>query len=174
MRISPAAILLPVLPCLAQAPAGQGAEIEKAAKQALELGRATIAGDFAKVIDSSHPKLVELMGGRTKAIEFSKSAIDGMKAGGYDFTDYSVNPVSQVVRKGQRIYAVFPTRLVMKTPKGKAISVGFLLAVSENKGDTWTFLDGAGFQDPQIQAAVIPDLPAEIILPKIAPPTFSD
>src|SRR5690242_6235956 len=62
-----------------------------------ELNKATIDGDFAKIADLTHPKVVKLMGGREKMISVLESGIKDMKSKGYAFRSAKVDAPSDLV-----------------------------------------------------------------------------
>jgi hypothetical protein len=55
-------------------------------------------------------------------------------------------------------------------PNGILRSKGFLIAISEDRGKTWTFIDGAGLvsepgREREKLAQILPDFPAQLALP---------
>jgi len=62
----------------------------------------------------------------------------------------------------------------MTGPEGvKGEKRSYLIAASTDRGENWSFLDGAGFQgDRNHLLRVIPDFPERLALPAIQPGTW--
>jgi hypothetical protein len=58
----------------------------------------------------------------------------------------------------------FLMRVRVKVPQGHAALEGFLIGISSDRGNTWTFIDGAGVTKEQL-ARVVPDFPTQLSLP---------
>jgi hypothetical protein len=146
-------------------------EIQRAVALAKELGDATVSGNYEKVLSFSPPEVVKMMGGKAKAISYFAQSFQSLKDGGVELTDYVVESPSLIHREKDQIFVIIPTHFSLKAPKGKrALATGYLLAISIDRGATWSFADGAGLQDPNDRAALFPNLPREVICPAIQPP----
>ena len=63
-----------------------GLGIEEIKARAEESSNACLKGDYQKCVDLTYPKLVELMGGRTKMISVMEQQWKEIKAQGFEFT----------------------------------------------------------------------------------------
>ena len=145
------------------------AALAAAEKQAQDMGSAFVAGDLDRLADKTHPRVVEMIGGREK---FRKAIEDGfadMKAKGQEFHSLTVGKPEKLVRSNFSLFAIIPQRLVFKTPQGKLWHEGCLIAVSSDEGRTWTFVDGAGAAKGNIEI-VLPDFPKDLQIPKFKKP----
>ena len=62
--------------------------------------KALLAADYAAVADLTHPKLVQLMGGRPKLIATIQSAVAQMKSQGITFKSATIeNPTDAIAAK---------------------------------------------------------------------------
>lgn len=165
-----AVVSLLLLPLLAAAAAAQGQLGEEAAKrlqaQAEESGRAFIRGDLGRLADYTHPRLIELMGGREKMIEFVRKDMEEMKAEGFKPLSYVPSAPTQVLRVGGQTYAVVPLKFRMRAPKEIYISNSFVVAVSGDDGRNWTFLSGGGVDDVRLKI-LLPDAAGKLKLPTV-------
>src|SRR5438045_2512650 len=77
-------------------------DIKKTAKaQAEESQAALIKGDFGKLADLTHPKLVEKMGGKEKMVAYLTTEMKKMKEMGYEFKSVKVMAPGDPVRAGK-------------------------------------------------------------------------
>ena len=144
---------------------------------AAESCAALTSGNYARVADFTYPKVVEMMGGRDKMIETTRQIIEDMKTGGVAILSIEVSEPERVVTANDKLFAVVPQVVRMQGPKKTARSNGFLIAVSEDAGKNWSFIDGAALhekpgQERETLAQILPDFPALLSLPKWEPPVF--
>ena len=131
---------------------------------------ATIAGDYAKVIDHTYPTAVKELGGRKKAIEFMESSMKQFKDKGISITKYEVSEPVDFHTEGDNTFVVVPATLEMKVPAGKIRGKTYLLGISSDKGKSWKFLDGTGLHDKEFRDKVLPKMPAKLKLPERGKP----
>ena len=144
----------------------EGSMAEKIILLANQIADATKDGDNEFIIDRTHPKLVELAGGRTKMLELLNKALEPMKTQGISIANFSVSKDVVVRQVGQKVFAILPTTLDLKYPNRTMRTDGFLLAVSEDGGKTFTFIDGAGAaKNRAVLKQILPDLPDDLALP---------
>ena len=141
-------------------------------KLAEEIGKATIAGDFAKVIDQTYPTAIEQIGGREKAIEITTNSMKQMKAQGISVEKFEAGEPSKPSTASSNTFVVVPTVVEMKLPVGRVRVKSFMLGISTDGQKTWKFLDGAGLQKKDFRGKMLPKLPADLKLPEISKPEF--
>lgn len=110
--------------------------------QAEELGKATVSGNFGKIIDYTHPKIVTLAGGKDKMTASLKSDFAQMKAEGFEMISLKVGEVKQIEKIGDELFAVLLINLTMKVPNGKLAGESSLIGVSGDSGANWKFING--------------------------------
>jgi hypothetical protein len=158
-------VAIPAL-CAADPPSAK-----QVAKQKVEeLNAALIKEDYAKVTDLTHPKVVELMGGREKMIAVMESGTKDMKAKGYSFRSVKVDEPGEPIAAGDERYVVVPFLLEMKAPGGRLLQKSFVIGVSGDAGKSWTFVNGD--QQGEKLKKVLPNLPEDLKLPKPEKPVF--
>jgi hypothetical protein len=145
-------------------------DISKAEEQARAVGKAVLDGDFAKVADLTHPKIVEFMGGKDKMVEQTKAAMAKLKEQGITFKGYTIGKLGEPVIDGKTAYLVVPTTVEMAAPATKIEAESYLLGVTTDGGKTWTFVDGAGLANAEMKKKVFPTLPEGLTLPAPKPP----
>jgi hypothetical protein len=151
----------------------QGDDAARAAavkKLANEVGDSSLKGDYARVIDLTHDGLVKELGGRDKAIEAIKTALERLKAQGITFKSYKVGDPGEFMSEGNNTFVIVPTVLELTFTQGRAISKSYLLGISSDDGKTWKFADGAGLAKKESRDRTLPKLPAKLKLPAIEQP----
>src|SRR5215472_11029115 len=133
---------------LVHAPRQDGAVTErhypKAKAQANELGMAVVMGDFARAADLTYPKLIEFLGGRARYIAQLKKQMTEMSAGEFKLLSCTAAEPIQVIEVRQRLYAVIPSLIRIKGTEGVLVGQAFMIGVSKDGGETWTFVDSGG------------------------------
>jgi hypothetical protein len=156
------------------------ATVKKTVKQKVqEINDAIIKADFGTVADLTHPKVVQMMGGRDKMIATMQTGEKDMKSKGFAFLSTKVDDPSDTVWGGSaaatiagsaELYVTVPFELKMKTPDGKMTVKSFVIGFSTDKGKTWTFVNGD--LDPKQIKDVLPNLPDRLKLPEKQKPVM--
>src|SRR5204862_5262728 len=134
---------------------------EQIRKLAAENSAALTSGNYARLVELTYPKIVEMIGGRDKMIETLRRGSEDMKAHGSAILGAEVSEPKEVVTVGDRQFAILPMTVRVRVPDGTLRSTGFLIAVSEDHGKTWTFIDGAGLKEKLAQ--VLPEFPPQLL-----------
>ena len=149
-------------------------QLDSAYATARATGDAMLNGDFQKIVDLTHPKVVELLGGREKELAEMRELISQAKAQGFSFTAVNFDKPTKLFQANGRLFTIVPEAVVLRTPDGKSMTQpSYLLAISEDDAKSWKLIDG-GTVPPQKLRELMPDLPADLKLPndvKPAPPT---
>ena len=152
----------------APAPSGD-VKLPQLVKSKVEaMNTALIRGDYAKIADLTHPKVVEENGGREKMIATMKDAMEGVKSKGIAFRGGKVDPPTGFASAGGEMFTVVPFSLELTMPGQKITQRTFVIGVSGDRGQTWTFLNG-DLGEAQVKL-LLPNLPKELKLPRNQPP----
>lgn len=181
-RLNPvAAAVVVVLACCAVAgaqPAAPGVRKDEAARAALaeharKTARAFSEQDFETLLDSTHPRVFEAVGGRAPILDALKAAAAEWRAEGAEVVGYEAGEPGEIVRAGARLFAVVPTELKMDTPKAAGTLKSYMLAISDDGGKVWKFVDGAGLNEDVLKV-LVPEAVGVVTLPKPEAPVFKD
>lgn len=121
--------------------------------------------EYAKVVDLTYPKLVELVGGRERMLAELEASMKQLKQKGYSFKSIEVGEPGEILTEGKNTFAVVPTTTEMAAPEGKIVLESYLLGISSDGGKTWTFVDGNGISAAEKRDLILPKLPAKLELP---------
>jgi hypothetical protein len=146
-------------------------------KAAAENSAAYTSGNYSRLVDLTYPKLVEMIGGRDQMIEMLRSGTEEMKAHGSAILGVEVSDPKEVVAAGDKRFAIVPEIVRIRIETGTLRSHGFLIAISEDRGKTWTFIDGAGLhrtpgRERQALEQIVPGFPSQLSLPPWEPPVL--
>jgi hypothetical protein len=108
--------------------------------QADKMISAIISNDFETFADFMYPKLIELLGGRDKFIDFTRNEMGRTETAGVSILDYKVKKPIQVLRLKNQIFAVLPTNIKMKMSDREIFMAGSMVAISDDNGKNWTFI----------------------------------
>jgi hypothetical protein len=87
-------------------------------------------------------------------------------------TTTAVGGPQKAVRVKRQLFAVVPTTLRIKVPEGVLVGDAFMLAISEDGGENWTFLDGSVTTRPEQMKVLLPQLAGKLKLPESRPPVL--
>lgn len=140
-------------------------------KQATVYAKASFSGDYKTVIDLTYPKLVTLSGGRDTMQKLITTRIADLKRQGIIGFDGSVESPGEFYSAGNQLHCLIPEVIVMKMFNGRYVTRTYLLAISENSGRSWTFMD-VGKMPIDILQRLVPNYNSQLIIPPPAKPLF--
>jgi hypothetical protein len=121
--------------------------------------------DYQTVVDLTYPKVVELMGGPSREIVFIRDSMKQSESEGIALKQCHVERPTKLAGGDGHLFAVVPETLVLSVPDGTMTQQSYLLAISDDDGKSWTFIDG-GSTSPQRIKQLIPNLPDDLKLPE--------
>ncbi len=132
--------------------------------QAMDMGNAVIKNDFNSFVKYMHPAIVSFAGGKETMKIKMDSAYSMMKQFGVTFKRYSIgNPGAVISYKGG-LQAVLPQNIILKTPMGELLTETSLIALSNNKGKSWFFIDTNVYNGDKLKK-ILPDLSPKLVIP---------
>lgn len=139
--------------------------------QAEESSAAFVKGDYARLADLTYPRLVKLAGGREKMIAYLETAAKEMKAQGAEVISMSFDDPTQVIKIEGDLFAILPSTMKMKVPEGILIGKSFMLGISGDNGEHWTFVDGSALGEKGIKT-LFPAAVGKLNIPKEEKPVL--
>lgn len=139
------------------------------AEQARAACEALVRGDLDKFVGWTHPKLVQAMGGRERLVSTLKTGQRDMAQQGIQLVSARIRSQVELARGSDEWFAIVPYDLEMTVPAGRVLARTWLLGISSNQGQTWTFVDGDGLTANSVKR-LFPNFPAQLALPARQPP----
>jgi hypothetical protein len=141
--------------------------------QAEELGQAIVANDHERIVDGTHPKIIEKAGGRDQMIALLEFNAQQMKSNGSTIQSVSFDTPADLAEGGAELFGIIRYSLVMTVRGRQANQRFFLIGVSEDGGRIWKFVDG-GQADLAKVRKLFPNFPGQLRLPEKEPLVVSD
>jgi len=113
--------------------------------------------------------MVEAMGGEQKIIAMMNEAIVKMNSQGVSIKNAVIGQPGKILNTGTRLYAIVPEKIFLASNDKKFYANGTLLAISVDKGATWTYVD-AGNRGDDLLKQFFPDIKGRLTIPKQSPP----
>ncbi len=139
------------------------------AVQAKEVNDAFIRKDFARFMDLTYPKVIEMAGGREQMVAAMNKELKEMASEGVVLLSSTSGAPTQFIHDSGSIYAVLPIALKVKAQDGIFQSDGSMIGISSDGGVNWTFIDASG-KDLSELKKIIPSIADKLTLPPAKPP----
>lgn len=143
---------LPILVCLlfqqtaveSKDTAQTEVNLQKLKQQAQELGDAMISGNYDRAADLTYPELIKLMGGRAKFIATVDKVKTETEGSQFRILSVTIGEPQDIEEQNRRHYAIVPTTMRIKVPEGTLVGEAFMIGISADGGQNWTFVDSGG------------------------------
>ena len=135
------------------------------------MGQFLIKKDYNSFTKFTYPKLIEMMGGKEKMIEQISKEFKKMNADGFDFINITFGNSSEIITTNNELQSTLPQNIEMKVPGGRLVSQSTLIAISNNGGKNWCFIDSSG-KDIQAMKRIFSNLSEKLVIPQQDKPTF--
>lgn len=141
-------------------------------KQAQLVADTFLAGDYQKFVTFIYPKFVQMAGGPQAIIEITGRGMRDVESQGFKLLSYTIGEPEPAIRIGEQLYAIVPTKMRMQSPRGVIASESFMIGISSDGGENWTFLGGAGATDDAQLRVVLPEVVGKLTIPEKKQPTL--
>lgn len=140
-------------------------------EQANSMGKKFIDQDYAGFLKYSHPRTIEVLGGeQTATVKFTQQMKE-IGDEGITFISINYGTPSKIIRVANELQSTLPQIIEMHVPGGIVTATTTLLAISQNDGKNWSFLDTANYNHYDMKL-LLPNLSDEIIIPERTDPAF--
>lgn len=163
-------IFIGIFLLLSSVASGQHATTIKAA--AIEMGNALAQKNSKKFIDYQHPVMIELAGGEDQLRSISDSALKVFEQLGGRVSKINYGNPSEVVSHKKVLQSVIPQTLTLTSFIADIEIATSLIAISEDGGKNWRFIDTNLFSVKEIKSAM-PELSPALVIPKSTPPKIT-
>jgi hypothetical protein len=149
------------------------AQIDKKAikTQAEQTAEALMKDDYETMLKFTYPTVVDMIGGRDKFITVVKQGKDGLAQQGITIMQVTMGEPGETVKAGDEIHCLVPQTLILKLENGKLKSESHLLAISNDQGKNWYFVDTAQLTADNIKI-ILPNFNNDLKLPEKTQPQF--
>jgi hypothetical protein len=117
---------------------------ETAVTQARELARAVVSLDAKKVVALSAPKFRAAVGGEEKMLRIVTEQFERGRVAEVSFETIDLGQPTEVRKDSDSLFLFIPYTAVARSKSQTLTDKAFYLALSEDDGKTWRFVDGIG------------------------------
>lgn len=132
--------------------------------QAMDMGNAVIKNDFNAFIKYMHPNIIAFAGGKEKLKAKMDSAYLKMKQFNVRFKRYWIGSPGEIVPYKNQLQTVLPESTTLITPLGELTAETAVIAISNDKGKNWWFIDTNVYQADKLKN-ILPDLSPKLVIP---------
>jgi hypothetical protein len=138
-------------------------------EQAAQMGNALVRRDYKTFVSFSYPAVVKQMGGADKMASTIAAQMKGMEAGGQQIVSLTYGAPSSPIKAGKELQATIPQQMIVKIKEGRIAAESILIAISQDKGQHWYFVD-AGERDLATIRRSLPNISKSLVIPKAKAP----
>lgn len=129
--------------------------IETLLRDAKEFNASFLQKDFEKHVDYTVSYVVDLAGGRDLMADNVKAMYDMMTQGGTQYESIEALEPGEIITAGKELHTILPQKVINKYGDTRFSKTGYFLAVSQNDGKSWTFLDLEPYDVKSLKTFVI-------------------
>lgn len=150
--------------------------VDSTAKKNLEtqvnqMTQAFISSDYETLVKFTYPAIVKKAGGIENSVAQIQKDVEDLKAQGVTFDSVSVGEPSIFVRAGEEIHTVIPQTQFLNVPRGTIKAESYLLAITQDQGKTWYFLDTAEIDSNNVRK-ILPNYNFDLKIPPSKEPVL--
>ena len=128
---------------------------ERALAGALRLAKATQELDAAKIVDLMLPDVVSAAGGASKMRSILAHKFAQAKSVGMVVDSVTLGPQTPMGEDGSTYYIFFPYTTLAHSNAMKITDEAFYLAISDDSGKTWYYVDGLELNEEIIKTVFV-------------------
>lgn len=132
--------------------------------QARAMADLMLAKNYTEYVNYVYPGIVAMAGSKEKLVAATKEAMDQMQAGGAAITKISFGMPGNIVVADSEWQTTIPQQLEVKHNGKTFISEYSLIAISNNSGKNWVFIETSGKNLATLRKS-FPNLSTELVVP---------
>ncbi len=113
-------------------------------KQANKMADILIKNKFKSFAKYAHPTVIRMMGGEEKMVATMKEGLKKMTANGTIISGVNFAEPAELFTVNNELQCTIAETLLMNVPGGKLIAHSTLIAISNDQGKNWKFVDTSG------------------------------
>ncbi len=142
-----------------------------AKKQAVIMTQAITSNNYETTLKYTHPNVVKMVGGKKEFLDVLKTGTNEMKLMGNKYESIEIGKPSKTVKAANEIHCLIPETISMQLKDGKMKHKSYLLAVSNDKGKSWTFIETALITEESIYQ-ILPNYNKALVIPEKGVPQY--
>jgi hypothetical protein len=135
--------------------------------RALKIKEAMDKNDVDAIINTTHPVLFPLMGGKENFEKVTRAAVVRLKSSGIKQEESTLGTPTRTYSAGADTICFIPRTSIFSAEGKRIRSIGFLVAIRNTSSPEWLFLDGSGMRNnPALLKKLFPDLEDGVTFPE--------
>lgn len=122
-------------------------------------------GQYDLLLNYTYPQVIAMSGGREVLQDMIAQMMANLSASGVHIDSIRVGDPGQIYAAGTEWHAIIPQQMTMSTADSAFISETYLLAISQDKGARWYFIDTTQLT-PEILHTLFPNYNTDLIIPE--------
>lgn len=140
--------------------------------QAMDMAKALLKKDYSTFSKYLYPGITQYVGGRDKFIRQMDSVNSIASKFGAEIKRVLIGNPGEVVKYNKELQALLPQTTEMKTGFGSLAMETTLVAISQDGGKNWYFVDTSVINVKELKKS-LPNLSPELVIPPAKPPKFT-
>lgn len=140
-------------------------------EQANIMGQSYLKGDYQAFARYTYPAIVTAMGGEKHMATVLTNSVANINAQGMSLYSITYDNASTIVRSNGELQCTLQQHTTINFAKGKTVMTSTLIALSEDGGKNWTFVD-TNNKTTAMMRKVLPNLNPAIVIPPQPKPAF--
>lgn len=147
-------------------------DYEKNIRQQFQaMSEAFLKGDYSTYVSFIYPKAIDGMGGKDKSVELLQKIAIQMVKDSDVIHSMTIGSISSPVTAGKEIHCLVTQSIEMKVKGGTQITETAMIAISEDMGKNWTFVDVTNVDMERLKA-LLPNFNDNLKIPPHKAPVF--
>ena len=138
-------------------------ENENLNTQIKEMKGYLLQGDYENYTNYVYPKIIKMMGSKKNMVVATENGINNMKAGSFSIMDLKYKNPSKFFKKENELQCSLTQVTVMQTSNGKIEEENTFIAISDDDGENWTFINTDN-KDKETVLETFPNLHSDIFM----------
>jgi hypothetical protein len=149
---------------------GDDVKTQSLKKQAEVVAKAMVDNDHQKLVELTHPRVVELIGGKKKMVQLLENISKDIEAR-WPTRKVKVQEATGILSEKDESFGIVTYTLEMRGKGARITGNAFLIGVSSDGGKNWSFIDAAGKSLAEVKK-LLPNFPKGLTLPAVQEPKF--
>jgi hypothetical protein len=132
--------------------------------QAKQMANYFKSEDYKSYVKFVSPELIKMVGGAEKMIILIEQQMSSIKNNQMQLEDIILGKPTSIINHSSQLQSSIPQSMIITTSESRITSKYNLIAISNDEGKNWTFLDTSG-KDIQTMRKKFPNLSPDILLP---------
>ncbi len=143
---------------------GNSNDVQVVQSDVSRLLKAVYASDVDTVLDLTHTKTIEIMGGKAQAQTALKDALQQIQMAGMKLESFDFPKDPTYLRSDVRQFAIVPTKSLIVAHGQRIESLNYQFGVKEAGASNWTYIEGSRINSSNANN-IFPDFPVNFQFP---------